>query len=71
MLIGSISDIMVYPRKTITIRRDQAEWLEEHPEFSLSGLTQKSIDEEIRRYEQSHKKDEETPQTAEIQGVSS
>jgi len=30
--------------RRITIRGDQAAWLDEHPEISLSGLTQKAID---------------------------
>ena len=49
-----------FPSKRITVRADQAAWLEKHPEISLSGLTQKAIDDynvnfDIEREERSIK----------------
>lgn len=42
----SFLDIMStkFVGRRITIRQDQARWLDENPEISLSGLTQKAID---------------------------
>lgn len=36
-----------YIAKRITIRRDQAQWIDEHIEISLSGLVQRAIDEQM------------------------
>lgn len=30
--------------KHVTIREDQEDWLEDNPQFNLSGLVQKAID---------------------------
>ncbi|MCK9569644.1 hypothetical protein M0R72_11945 [Candidatus Pacearchaeota archaeon] len=33
-----------FSKKSITIREDQASWLEEHPEINLSGHVQRWLD---------------------------
>lgn len=35
--------------KGINIREDQQTWLEKHPEFNLSGLVRRAIDEEMEK----------------------
>lgn len=37
--------------KSITIRDEQAEWLEEHPELKLSGMVQEVIDRQMEMYD--------------------
>ena len=34
-------------QKTITVREEQAEWLDEHPAVNLSGIVREAIDREI------------------------
>ncbi len=36
-------------RATISLREDQKVWLHIHPEYSLSGICQKAVDEIISR----------------------
>lgn len=38
--------------KRVTIREDQAAWIDKHPEIGLSGLTQKAIDDYNVRFDQ-------------------
>ena len=40
-----------YVRLSATIRKDQKEWLDKHPEINVSGLLQKAIDELREKYE--------------------
>lgn len=40
-----------FPTRRITIRDDQASWLNNHPEISLSGLAQKAIDDYNVRFD--------------------
>jgi hypothetical protein len=40
-----------YIQRNISIRIDQKEWLESHPEYSLSGIVQKALDDIIGRVE--------------------
>lgn len=36
-------------RRTITIREDQAEWLDRRKSINLSGLVQEKLDEEMEK----------------------
>ncbi|MCD6370336.1 MAG: hypothetical protein J7L63_02420 [Thermoplasmata archaeon] len=38
-------------RLSVSIRKDQKEWLDKHPEINVSGLLQKAIDELREKYE--------------------
>lgn len=40
---------MKHSKMTITIRDDQKAWIKTHPEFNLSGLAQKCIDDRIAK----------------------
>jgi len=41
-------------RIAVTIRKDQKEWVDKHPEINVSGLLQKAIDELRELYEGNH-----------------
>jgi len=41
---------------SVTIRADQKQWLEEHPEINLSGLVRKSIDDMRKALERMQRK---------------
>lgn len=40
-----------YVRVNVSIRKDQKDWLDTHPEINVSGLLQKAIDELRKKYE--------------------
>lgn len=60
-----------YVKTSISLTKEQMEWVHKHPSLNLSGLLQEAIDEEIEQESRTLKKGKETPQTAEIQGVPS
>jgi hypothetical protein len=38
---------MAFAKRYVSIRPDQAKWLEDHPEINVSGLLQKCLDKQI------------------------
>ena len=44
-----MSNITTFIRATISLRQDQKLWLHDHPEYSLSGICQKAVDEVITK----------------------
>lgn len=44
-----MNNTSTFIRATISLREDQKSWLHDHPEYSLSGICQKAIDQVISR----------------------
>ena len=40
---------MEYVKMSVTVRKDQKEWLEEHPSLNASGMLREKIDEEMKK----------------------
>ena len=43
-----------FVRINVSIRKEQKEWLDKHPEINVSGLLQKAIEEIREKYEGSN-----------------